>query len=600
MRGLDWGCDYGGYVLQAKTLVSGDYKGLQENMNRNEFVLNYPWGFPFVLAPVIGSFDTDPVLIKEYVFLFFVVSLILVYFLFRKEPEYALFTVLLLATNPYFWYFKNHLFADFPNLCFVLFSLALIQKFIVGKKQFINSYLDNCLVGLTVFISFSMRTQSIMLLITLLIMQVYYFRKELLRPKIMIAALLPYVVFFILNFLMNKLIPIPSVSYREAYEDAPLLDTIWNNIFYYTNVWKALVSDIKDLGQVDGIVAGVFILLFLVGISIKWRDNLLYIVFIICSFAPLFIAAFYQGLRYLIPVVPFFFYFMVKGAFYLTTSLYQKRGNRIAYFFVGLFAFFSLRSIALLSYTNYYTPFLMEGPYQPASLKLFEFLKQNTAKQDLIGFWKPRAMLLYSGRNSIVPRSYAECIVRNANYYVYYRNAGYDQIALDSLTLYPGRFTNIYEDEDFKVFKVVRNPMFNTPPEIKDLKPMGAGELVLTINYDYFDSSILQGPEKLIPIWSNDIVSSKTFKLPAGNYLLSFYAKGTKAAGQFAQNKISLNEQVLGVFYSQEKPSRTDLLFELQSDGEVKLNLKLENDLMENNEDRNTLIYFINIYKVKN
>ena len=599
MKGLDWGCDYGGYILQAKTLVSGNYKELQENMSRNDFILNYPWGFPIILIPVINYFDTDPVLIKEYVFLFFLVSLGIIYILFKREKEYAFFTVMLVAASPYFWYFKNFLFSDFPNLCFVLISLVLIERSLIQKKQLINQWFDGCLIGLAIFISFTMRTQSGVLLLTLAIMQVLYMRKELLKPKNLVIALLPYLTFFLMNLVLKMIIPIAPISYFVAYKDIPWLSTIWANVFYYINVWKELFSEMRDLNQIDGIVAGITLLFSLIGLSSNWKNNVLYIVFILCFLAPIIVAPFYQGLRYLIPIIPVFFYFMVKGVFYATTTLYFKRGNLIAYLFLGSLTLFSFRSIALLSRTNMTSPFMMEGPYLPTSQKLFDYLEKNTDKRSLIGFWKPRVMLLYSSRNSVIASDYAECMFKNADYYVWYRNAQYDQISLDSIVKHGEQFKSVFKNNDFEVFKINKNTMFNAPAEIKEIKPANADELVLTINFDYFERSVIFGPEKLIPLWSTNVVKAKDFNLPEGNYLLSVYSKGTKAGGQFPVSQVILNDTLLGIFNSLEKATRSDFTFEVKKEKTLSLGLKMENDFQAKGEDRNAFIYFINIYTLK-
>jgi hypothetical protein len=91
MQGVDWGDDFAGYILQAQTLITGDFKLLQENMSRNDFVLNYPWGFPVLLTPVIHFFPANIVFIKKYVFFYFMASMVLTYFLSGKEARSTLY-----------------------------------------------------------------------------------------------------------------------------------------------------------------------------------------------------------------------------------------------------------------------------------------------------------------------------------------------------------------------------------------------------------------------------------------------------------------------------------------------------------------------------
>lgn len=597
VEGQDWGDDFAGYVIQAQTVASGDYDTLRTNMGRNDFLLNYPWGFPVIIAPVIKYFETDYILIKKYTYLFFIIALLFTFVLFKHESTNAFFSLLIMAASPYFWEFKNNLNSDLPNLCFVMCSLFLIDRIVVRKGKIINTYLDACLLGISLFAAFSIRTQSFVLIITLVFMQIYCLRRELFKKSNLIHVLIPYAVFFICKTVLEILIPIKAVSYLNAYSDVSLLDTMWSNLFYYVNIWKELFAKVMFLEQIDGVMAGISICLFVIGISVNWKENLLFLLFFSGSIGLLLLTPFTQGLRYLIPVLPAFFYFFVKGTFYIGRLLYTHYGNQIAYLLLSCFTFISIGSINKLN-ANIKSNQVLEGPYTNEAVKMFKFLKQNTSDTDLIGYWKPRAMLLYSDRNGVIPKSMNECLSKKADYYVYYRHAYADQIPLDTLLMQSDHFMNIYENINFKVFKFMREPLSNSSP-LKDIKPANAGELIRIINHEHFDKSIIFGPEKFIPLWSNNPVASKSFDLPKGNYLLSIYCIGTPAGGEEPLNKIFLNDSVLGTFRSHEEAGRQDFPFKINEESNLQIKLKLENDIELNGEDRNTLVYFINIYKTK-
>ncbi|MGH2566523.1 MAG: hypothetical protein ACRDE5_18535, partial [Ginsengibacter sp.] len=105
----DWGDDFAGYVIQAKTIYTGKYDELKNNLKRNDFILNYPWGFPALISPVIRYFDSNILIIKIYIFLFFLLSLIVLFYLFWEDKEAALLTILFVSSSPYFWEFKNYI-----------------------------------------------------------------------------------------------------------------------------------------------------------------------------------------------------------------------------------------------------------------------------------------------------------------------------------------------------------------------------------------------------------------------------------------------------------------------------------------------------------
>src|SRR5450755_3838795 len=77
----DWGDDFAGYVIQAKTIHTGSYGELENNIKRNDFILNYPWGFPLLISPLITYFDSNIVIIKIYIFLFFLSSLMVLFYM---------------------------------------------------------------------------------------------------------------------------------------------------------------------------------------------------------------------------------------------------------------------------------------------------------------------------------------------------------------------------------------------------------------------------------------------------------------------------------------------------------------------------------------
>jgi len=41
---------------------------------------------------------------------------------------------------------------------------------------------------------------------------------------------------------------------------------------------------------------------------------------------------------------------------------------------------------------------------------MLSYIRNNSSKNEIIGFCKPRAMLLYTDRNAVIPTSYEECI----------------------------------------------------------------------------------------------------------------------------------------------------------------------------------------------
>ena len=305
----DWGDDFAGYIIQAKTIHTGSYSDLEANIKKNDFILNYPWGFPFLIAPLITYFDNNIIIIKIYIYLFFVAGMVIVFYLFREHIETALLTVLVISSSPYFWEFKNYILADIPNLFFVLLALFFSDRFLIKRKMFINEYFACTIIGVLVYISYMMRNQSIVLLPTVILVQIIIFRSELFSVRKMLMLFIPVVVFLILLSTSSALIPVKPVTYLDQYAHLQFGKTVWENIFYYISVWKELFATTLVINKIATVFTGFFIIFVFIGAFTTLQKNILFIVFFGLSIILVLISPFHQGLRYLIPLIPFFFYF---------------------------------------------------------------------------------------------------------------------------------------------------------------------------------------------------------------------------------------------------------------------------------------------------
>jgi hypothetical protein len=457
----DWGDDFAGYVIQAKTIRTGNYSDLQANIEKNDFILNYPWGFPFLISPVIKYFDSNIIVVKIYVYLFFLLALIVIFYMFRRHRETALLTILLVSSSPYFWEFKNNILADIPNLFFVLLTLFFSNRFLTERRTIINEYFTCFIIGVLVYISYMMRNQSIVLLPAITLVQVLIFRRDLFTLKRLLIILIPILVFLFFLVLSRILIPIKPVTYLDQYANLQLGKTVWENISYYVNVWKELFASTDVINNFAAIFTGFFITFVFVGASIALRKNILFVSFFGFSMMLVLITPFYQGVRYLIPLVPFFFYFFITGFRYAVFRIYRRKKFKylVYYSVTGLIILLSIQSILVYSSQSLTTHRESEGPYKKTSVEMFNYIRNNSSKNEIIAFLKPRAMLLYTGRNCIVPLSYEECIDREVDYFVYYKNAinSIEQLTWESIQSHKDSFLEVFRNDDFIVFKVKKS-----------------------------------------------------------------------------------------------------------------------------------------------
>ena len=454
----DWGDDFAAYVIQAKTVHDGSYTELERNIKRNDFILNYPWGFPVLISPLIAYFETNIIVIKIYIYLFFILSLIVLFYLFREEKETALITILMLSSCPFFWDFKNYILADIPNLFFVLLTLLVANRLLIKGHAIINIYFTYFITGVLVFMSYMIRNQSLVILPAIVLVQLVKFRRDLFSLKSLLQMVIPPLIFLLLLFVSNQLIRVKSVTYLDQYANFDLGKTVLNNIFYYLKAWQELFAITDIIKNVNTIFTAFFLAFALIGAVATAKKNMLFIVFFGISMSLVLISPFYQGVRYLIPLVPFLFYFFVTGFRYVIFHIHAKNKFKQAAYYsvIGIIIFLSITTISVYTYQSLASRQEAEGPYKKASVAMLNYIKNNTNKNEMIGFCKPRAMLLYTGRNAVIPTSYDECIRKKIDYLVYYKNAIAEQLPKDSIESHQNDFSEVFKNVDFIVFKKLR------------------------------------------------------------------------------------------------------------------------------------------------
>ncbi len=90
-KGHNWGGDFAGYIMQAQSLLAGsvdkllvENKLMIEQSDTRFSPVAYPWGYPFLLAPIIYVWGTH-ILAMKLLNLFFYALFLWVLFLFFQQ-----------------------------------------------------------------------------------------------------------------------------------------------------------------------------------------------------------------------------------------------------------------------------------------------------------------------------------------------------------------------------------------------------------------------------------------------------------------------------------------------------------------------------------
>lgn len=452
-RGHEWGDDFASYIMQAQSVLNGK---TGEFVARNTFTIfkssfqigpvAYPWGYPLILTPMIAIKGIHPLTLKLPGLFFFIGFLICFYLLIkdRLTRTESLRLVSLFAFNPMFIKFLDQILSDVPFLFFIFLGLLLIVKFIPNTWNSIT-------LGAIIFFAFFIRTTGIILLASYLTYQALcFFRQPSSRKAIMINSALVTVSFGLLVILTSLIFPNGQGSYFEQLKGLTFAifkgnivsyfhlfviffgtEPIWNYIYYALVVF--FIIGAWTYHNVDQPIL-IFFALYLIAI-VFWPE--------------------WQGPRFIFPLLPIFFYFAFQGISTVINKLpenYRSLGIDASYVFwvviIGIFLFTS----STRAYSNLKDDRKINGPFDPYSSDVFNYIKEKTPPESVVIFYKPRAMRLFTDRNTLMS---TECDrLKLGNYVVISYKAENSQIPPDEIGKCGLPLINVFENKRFVVYEL--------------------------------------------------------------------------------------------------------------------------------------------------
>jgi len=254
-------------------------------------------------------------------------------------------------------------------------------------------------IGCLIFFSYLIRSQGIILLPVLFIFQIIdVIQSNHPKNKYFIIGLhlcTPYIVFLLLEILNSLLLPTSTTStgYSSVIHLISL-GTILNNIKYYA----FLLSDFFIIPGLKELIYFGTLPIVIIGIKNNYKKDYLYIIFCFLIFSINILFPFTQGLRYVFPILPFYLYFLYCG-FHQTNNYFSVLFLKLN---VSQIYFLSIIFISIIQYPSIINQKLniIDGPYHPKSIELFNYIKMNTPLNSKIYFAKPRVLTFYTQRQS--------------------------------------------------------------------------------------------------------------------------------------------------------------------------------------------------------
>jgi hypothetical protein len=458
-NGHDWGSDFSMYIHHAQNLVSGvpySETGYIYNPDTADYGPQaYPPVFPLILTPFVYFFGINLLVLKIpgilcfITFLFYLNNQILDPDL--SEP-YRILLVGLIGFSRVFLFQSESILSDIPFLLFVtiaLYRIDLTFKF-AGQKE--TTWKSGLLTGLCVYLACGVRTIGIILFPIVLLMY-------LLNRKNNGRSFLTILISSGLLITLQKILIPGTGSYfdqlpRSLPELLVILNLLLNN---YLSLFLQLVPVQHELFQKFTFL-GLF-LFFIAGVYFRIKKGASsFDLFFIAYFIALLFWPSYQGYRFLLPIIPVYFLFIVEGLSVILTRLNRSVSfiNAILIILAGLISW---------SYISSYQgvfPRPVSAMEQTSTQELFSYVKKETAPDDVIVFFKPRVLALYTGRSSVAiaaPGKEIDPLDRMRQFGVDWiivrkdNEAEYQPGQIEMIAHHPERFLLVTEIGDFSIYK---------------------------------------------------------------------------------------------------------------------------------------------------
>ncbi len=380
-QGHDWGDDFSMYIHHAKNLAEGrPYADTGYIYNPSYPTLGpkvYPPGFPLLLAPIYYWFGLNLTAMKVEIVILFGLWMWVLWLSFRSALPFAYVAVWigLVALNPLFWDFKDSIVSDIPLALLMYLSLYWIQQ----AEEYKRSRWLLLGIGLGLYLSFATRAAGIILVPCLLAYD--FLRHRRLTWFTLSACGLA----LLLGVAQHFLIP-GEGSYLDQLRANPM---VWaRNAVEYGKEFRGLFGNghVKWISWLLTLFTGA---LAVFGYARKVKSGpTVYEIFAPAYITLIVIWPANQGFRFLVPLIPLYFYYAASGMLALRWRVPA----------LALLACIGISYAAQYSTVNFRT--LPAGVSQADFTDLCAFLKTHTGQHDRLVSIKPRLISLWTGREA--------------------------------------------------------------------------------------------------------------------------------------------------------------------------------------------------------
>ena len=456
--GHDWGGDFSMYIMNAINIVKGiPYAQTGYVYNPDMASIGppvYPPVFPLILSPFIAIWGVNLLILKLPGIAFFIG--LLIYLNVKIIPKefpliFKMISLICIGLYVNFFLTMESINSDIPFLLFCYIALNRIDTLHGGGAKKPINPLEHILTGIFIYLAYGTRSVGLILLPVALIYSILKNRK--INSSIVISLF----VSLILIIAQGLLIPQTGSYFDQLPKSLLEIVTVFlHSMEYYFEIFlKIFPSD----DMVFQSILFVFMVIgFAVGLSNHIRKGISSFDLFFFSYLLLMLVwPSYQSWRLLIPIIPIYFLYIVEGMVQIVglVKLDWLRKTIPVFLLIGVVAFYAH------TYSEVF-PRPLSNIEKNETQELFEFIRSETNSEDVILFFKPRVMALFTQRKSVammIPPPNGDTISRmhelDVSVVVRNRNQEYGiQPALDQfIATHPEYFQLMYENLEFQVFR---------------------------------------------------------------------------------------------------------------------------------------------------
>jgi len=464
-NGHTWGDDFTLYLRQAGSLIDGN---IGQVIADNHFNVDnaarpgfspyvYPWGFPILLAPFYRLFGLDYAALK----LVEVASLVGFLWGFhaivrRRMNRWPAFcTVAAVGTTLAYLIHTDKLVSEFPYMAAVVLTLWWLDRLRTdGRALDLATRRQLVALGLLAMCVFNVRREGLAIVAAIGVAQVFDLRGRWRRAdRVQIAT--PYVTFLGSVLLLQLMLP---SALAPQYEGSGLHQT-WSKL---QGPFRTAFADQLGFPDLAGIGLLLVVVLVVAGLVVRlWKSPATDAPLATFAIGSMVIVGTIPAVadRYLLAITPFAVYFAAQGIAAIPLPRRLAGGHGGAWLATAFFAAVALVHISDLpsavraAQTFNDSGRVVDGPESPYAQAAFTAIRTYTHQDDVVAFFKVRALTFYTDRRG-VQSDVLEIVRQRADYLMMRRGSTSSQPLVDDADAADMGWVAVWSDSDWVLWRL--------------------------------------------------------------------------------------------------------------------------------------------------